>query len=184
MIQEKDLFSGVPTTDEAGEENANQRIAEDVANGMAKAFEEHAAQTLASNLTLLMPPRIEVDFMEWDKVVDPESGEETLMPRIRRASISTYVPMRIFHAMLAGRSSVLRLKQEETNNPEHQAKMMEWMTETCLAVWQRTEPKMTQDRFENCLQMPQILELFQRFFGGLMARMNEQSRFALALQGS
>jgi hypothetical protein len=136
---------------------------------------------LASNLTLVMPPRIEVDFMEVEEGVDA-SGEPTLTQHLRRASISTYVPMTIFHEMLAGRQQVLKLKAGDATNPEHTAEMMEWMVGMTLAVWKRSEPKMTRERFGNGLQMDQILELFQRFFGGLMGRMGERGRLMQTLQ--
>lgn len=150
----------------------------------AEATQEQAIEVqLSNNLTLLMPPKVEVDFMEWDQSKD-EQGEEMLVPRLRRASISSYVPMKIFHEMLAGRAQILKLKSMDGSNTENTAEMMGWMVDVVLAVWQRTEPKMTRERFENGLQMDQVLELFNRFFGALMGRLGERGRFMQTLQNN
>lgn len=136
-------------------------------------------EALTSNLTLLMPPRVEVDFMEHDEVVDPSTGETTIVDRIRRASISSYVPMSTFHQMLAGRSKLLKAKGDDM--ADNLDDLMAWMRDAVFQVWKRSEPKMTIERFADGLQMDQIMELFQRFFGELMRRLGERGRFMQSL---
>lgn len=137
-----------------------------------------------SHLLWLLPPRAEVNIVEWIQSVDPATGLSLCMPRERRASISCFVPMRIFHAMLAGRERVLRLKKlaeaGETGIDDNSGDYLVWVVDMTLAVWQLTEPGMEREAFECGLGMDQIMELFELFFGEQMRRFAERSRFQRA----
>lgn len=142
---------------------------------------------LESNLRQLLPERIEVNLVEYVEDHDPEVVRAGFVPQIRTARISTFVPMKIFHRMLAGRERVMRLKQAaeggESAAIEHSAEYMDWVVEMVLDVWKLSEPWMTREALENGLDLDQVMELFERFFGASIRRMAERGRFLRAQRG-
>ena len=141
----------------------------------------------ASSLSLLIPEPVEVSFVDWRVKHDEETGEDYREPFVRRARISTFVPMAIFNKMLAGRERVARLKQmsEETGDAaiSNSGEYLAWVIEMTHSVWQLTEPGMSRERFMGGLQMPQILELFERFFGEQMRSFAARSQYRQATRG-
>lgn len=145
---------------------------------------EQVEVQLTSNLLLVMPPRVEVDIVEWMEDHDPEVVRAGLVPSVRRASISTYVPMRVFHKMLLGRAKLTQFAAIQSGDLESAGDAIEWMVDMVLEVWKLSEPHMSREGLLNGLQLEQILELFQRFFGDSMRRLAERGRFVRALRSS
>jgi hypothetical protein len=130
------------------------------------------SDAMSVNLSQVIPPVVDVDVMEY--VPDPEDPERFVL-KTRTAHINCYVPMRIFHQMLASRQKMLEsLRQEEAGvgagEGANQSDMMAWMTEQVLQVWKLTERNMTLERLETGLTFDVIFGLFTRFFGDLIKR--------------
>ena len=123
---------------------------------------------------LPQPVRVSlVDFQPYEAGKDL-SGQPIIRnkPVIRTAEISTYVPMKIFHGLIASQEKLNRIRKAGAEGGAPSDEMLQWMSEQVLAVWKLTEPDMTLDRLTSGLDMFKIMGLFQHFFGSLLNRAN------------
>lgn len=95
--------------------------------------------------------------------VQLEDGTEILKAKVRKATISTYVPMQIFNSMMQTYSPIAQAEPAER---------LRWVAEQVLAVWKLTEPQMTLDRLVNGLDFDKISALFAHFFADQLRRQN------------
>ena len=147
--------------------------------------EDQTETSLEVNLRMVMPEIIDVDFME-EKVrreCNEATGEEEEISDWipRTAHIKCWVPMEVFHKMLAGRNKIVRLKKmvegdEEDVNAAEQQELMNWVFEQVFNVWQLTERQMTLPRLRKGIGFEVALELFNRFFDAFLKRMQSRAK--------
>jgi hypothetical protein len=130
----------------------------------------------------VLPEDIRVSIVEF---IDEETEVDGRVikrrrPSRRTASISTYVPMKVFHRMMASQEKVRRFqmmkKQGDQIDPAGQQVMLEWMTAQVAAVWQLTEPDMTEEKISEGLSFQKIMGLFGLFFGDQLKSLAEQGK--------
>lgn len=87
----------------------------------------------------------------------------------KHVEVDTYVPMSIFHRVLATHKKVQKLKDQYDAAEEHEEDekdpMVEWMMKQILTVWKLQDPEMTMERLEYGLNFTKAQALFQLFFG-------------------
>lgn len=139
-----------------------------------------------ANLRLLLHETLDITIMEEVNLraeIDEESGIEVELSDWipRTAHIKVWVPMAVFHQMLAGRKKITRLRSmvagtAEDMEAEESEALIDWVFEQVFNVWRLTERKMTPERLRKGLNFEQALELFDRFFGALLKRMAERNK--------
>ncbi len=146
---------------------------------------EHLEEQQQDNLRLLLPEVIEVTIMEEvnRRTETDEEGFEVELSdwKPRTARIKAWVPMAVFHQMLVGRKKIARLRAmvsgaAEDMEAEESEALIEWVFEQVFNVWRLTERNMTLERLQRGLNFEQALELFNRFFAGLLKRMAERNK--------
>lgn len=137
-----------------------------------------------ANFDEVLPEPIDVEIIEFE---DYETTQGNRKMRRRRpvkriASINTYVPMKIFHRMLASQEKVRRFQQlmQQSKNgqapADAQGEMIQWLINQVLSVWQLSEPDMTADALEEGLSMTKILFLFNLFFAEQLKNLGQRQR--------
>ena len=135
----------------------------------------------STNFEDVLPLPVKVSLMEYKEVVVEEVGEKVVRrkPHIRVAEINTYVPMSIFHGMLAGQERIRRLQALQQSVQDgnkdaisSQQELLEWLSEQVLAVWQLTEPDMTLKRLTDGIDFKRMLGLFGCFFGNQLKELS------------
>lgn len=132
--------------------------------------------TVFSTFSDVLPEPIKVNIVEFEEYL--VEGKKRRRPVQRQAEIGTYVPMAILHKMLASQERMRRLQSAyQTGSFEdgQQQEMMDWMVSQVTAVWQLTEPDMTETKIMEGLPFQTILSLFQTFFGDLLKTLTQQS---------
>jgi hypothetical protein len=80
--------------------------------------------------------------------------------------------MKIFHQMMASQEKVKNIRSIGTDggqmNAQNQEAMLGWMVDQVLAVWNLTEPEMTNEELSEGLDFQKVLGLFSAFFGDLL----------------
>jgi hypothetical protein len=135
-----------------------------------------------TNFSEILPEPVEVDIVEYEEteVGTRPNGKPIIRrdPVARTTYINTYVPMRIFHKMIASQEKIKRAQAMMNGEEKNSDAMISWMTEQVLAVWQLTEPDMDLDTLLEGLTFPKILGLFSVFFGSQLKLMQAQAQQA------
>lgn len=111
-----------------------------------------------------------VEFVEYKT----KDGITRRKPHIRVAEIYTYVPMKIFHRMMASQEKIRAIQEVRARaldgklDDESQQTMLHWMVDQVLQVWNLTEPDMTSDKLTEGLGFKKVIGLFGVFFGDLL----------------
>jgi hypothetical protein len=132
----------------------------------------------STDFSEVLPEPIEVTLIEYEETEVGERKDGTPIirrdPVARSAFINTYVPMKVFHQMMASQE---RLRKAQAANPSDsdQQAMLGWMTQQVLAVWQLTEPDMDFDVLSEGLSFQKILGLFSAFFGNQLKLLQQQA---------
>lgn len=130
----------------------------------------------------VLPDDVHVSIVEFIEVEHDVEGRKIRRrkPVKRTATISTYVPMKIFHRMMASQDKVRRFQAMKQNDgqvsTENQQIMLEWMTQQVTAVWQLTEPDMTEEKISEGLSFQKIMGLFGLFFGDQLKSLADQAK--------
>jgi hypothetical protein len=122
----------------------------------------------------VLPEAVDVPFAEYIEYKAGERSDGT--PIIRRklerriAHIETYVPMSVFHKMMASQERIRKfqaMKKGENGqmDPENQKQMLGWMVDQILEVWKLTEPDMSAEKLIEGLGFQNTMRLFGLFFG-------------------
>jgi hypothetical protein len=130
----------------------------------------------------VLPQPIEVVLVEY---ITYEAGKRADgSPIIRRklsqrtTMIESYVPMKVFHGMMASQGKIKQFQKATSGkaevNAEDQKEMLDWMSKQVLAVWKLTEPDMTEERLSEGLDFQKVLGLFQSFFGDRLKQLGQQ----------
>lgn len=147
-------------------------------------LEHNQAQAAISALRIeefdeVLPVPIKVSFMDF---VPYEAGKDLNgkpiirnKPVPRLAEISTYVPMKIFHGLLASQRKIAKIRNAATKaDGEIDEETFNWMAEQVLSVWKLTEPDMTFDRLVSGLDPFKLMGLFALFFDNLLKKMGQK----------
>lgn len=133
-----------------------------------------------TNFSEILTEPVEVDIVEYEEteVGTRANGKPIIRrdPVARTTYINTYVPMRVFHKMIASQEKVKRAQAMLSEQEKDSELMISWMTEQVLAVWQLTEPDMDLDTLLEGLTFPKILGLFSVFFGSQLKLMQAQAQ--------
>jgi hypothetical protein len=121
----------------------------------------------------VLPEPITVSLIEFieEKTKD---GITRRKPKVRVAEINTYVPMKIFHRMMASQEKIRAIQEVRAKAVDgklddgSQQTMLLWMVDQVLQVWQLTEPDMTGDKLTEGLSFQKVIGLFGVFFGDLL----------------
>lgn len=130
----------------------------------------------------VLPDDVRVSIIEYIDVEHDVEGRKIhrRKPVKRTAVISTYVPMKVFHKMMASQDKVRRFQamkqQSDQISPENQQIMLDWMTQQVAAVWQLTEPDMTPEQISEGLSFQKIMGLFGLFFGDQLKSLADQAK--------
>lgn len=127
-----------------------------------------------SDFTEVLPEAIDVPFVEYVTYQAGErpDGTPIMRRKIERSvrRIETYVPMIVFHKMMASQERIRKFQAMQRGDkgqmaPEGQQEMLAWMVEQVLAVWKLTEPDMTAEKLIEGLGFQNTMRLFACFFG-------------------
>lgn len=142
---------------------------------------EHLMAT--TELEDVLPEPIRVSIVEFLEVNVGSEAEPIMRRRAvpRTAEISTYVPMRVLHKMMASQERIKQIQMmgakslAKGDGPREggQQQMLEWMTNQVLDVWRLTEPDMSADRLMDGLSFQKMFALFRIFFGDLLKNLNK-----------
>jgi len=127
---------------------------------------------------------VEQDAMDEDGnvILDPDTGtpERIRLPRNRKSTISTYVPMDILHGMIASQDKLKQIQALSRQAAQNggvlpkgeQGDVIEWLLDQVVAVWKLTEPKMTKQKLAQGLSFQKTFKLFNVFFGDLLQQLS------------
>jgi hypothetical protein len=144
---------------------------------------EQAQSTLAGfqvdQFDEVLPIPIKVSFMDYVpyKAGEDLNGQPIIRnkPVPRMAEISTYVPMKIFHGLIASQKKLRKIRDAAAKlDNAVDDETFTWMGEQVLGVWVLTEPDMTLDRLISGLDMFKIMGLFSLFFDSLLKHLNQK----------
>lgn len=136
---------------------------------MANPFELAGSTTFDE----VLPEPIMVSLVEFVPY-QTEDGVTRRKPKIRTAEINTYVPMKIFHRMMASQEKIRAIQDVKAKSDkgkldeQSQQTMLLWMIDQVLQVWNLTEPEMTADKLTEGLSFQKVIGLFGVFFGDLL----------------
>jgi hypothetical protein len=130
----------------------------------------------------VLPEPVEVTLVEYIpyEAGKREDGTSIIRRRIsqRTTEIGSYVPMKVFHRMMASQGKIKQFQKLANGKGEasieDQQQMLDWMAKQVLEVWKLTEPDMTEDALVEGLDFQKILALFQSFFGDQLKQLGEQ----------
>jgi len=135
-----------------------------------------------TNFSEVLPEPVEVDIVEYEEteIGQRPNGKPIIRrdPVARTTYINTYVPMSVFHKMIASQEKVKRAQAVLNDDEKSSEAMIFWMTEQVLAVWKLTEPDMDLETLVEGLTFPKILGLFSAFFGSQLKLMQAQAQQA------
>jgi hypothetical protein len=133
----------------------------------------------STDFSEVLPEPIEVTIVEYEEIqVEVDKHRKPIMrrePVARTTWINTYVPMRVFHQMMASQERIKRAQALNPDDSDQQA-MIGWMTEQVLAVWRLTEPEMTLEALVDGLSFQKVLGLFSAFFGSQLKLLQQQAQ--------
>ena len=144
--------------------------------------EQYVEAAMAVNLDEVTDDTVTVTIKEYR--TDPETHRRVATSR--KVVLDSFVPMKIFNKMMAGRQKMLRLqklRQQATDNGgevNEDDPQFTWIMQSVLNVWNQTEPEMTMERLEDGLNFAFINKLFTIFFGDLMITSRKGSKAASA----
>jgi hypothetical protein len=133
----------------------------------------------------VLPEAIDVPFIEY---VEYQAGERSdgtpiMRRRIEKSvrRIETYVPMSVFHKMMASQEKIRRFQAMNKGDkvqadPESQKAMLDWMVGQCLEVWKLTEPDMTAEKLAEGIGFQNVMRLFACFFGDQLKSLRVAAR--------
>lgn len=136
---------------------------------MANPFDQIGSTTFDE----VLPEPITVSLVEFVEYKTKE-GVTRRKPAIRNAEINTYVPMKIFHRMMASQEKIRAIQDVRAKavggklDDDSQQTMLLWMVDQVLQVWKLTEPDMTADALTEGLSFQKVIGLFGVFFGDLL----------------
>lgn len=109
------------------------------------------------NVKVLHYKEVDVLDDDGDPILNPASGEpfKSRKASTRTAHIQNVVPLPIYN-------KVLELRNQLSSGEE--SDRIEIMQDCVYQIWQISEPWFTKEMFEEGVDLPQVIELFKRFF--------------------